>query len=167
MNIDLMICKEILEKLATIYPYSATSIELDELLEVAGSEEIFAANLIYLDQHRLIVSGLSFNINRHHVFRGETRITERGIDYVREDGGLSAMIDKSSVSYQLHEALLSEMLRQIQESPDTDRDKVALSSQLRALPAETIKHLYMKLLDQGVSTLPNVFQLIQTLLRQG
>ncbi|MFE8049325.1 hypothetical protein [Brenneria goodwinii] len=168
MKIDLILCGEILTKLGEYYPVPARGEQFLEIEKIAGdNEDILVANLIYLEQHRLIISGIKRGLNGHSIYTGNLVLTERGVDYIREDGGLTAMLDKSSVNYQLHKAILSELVRQIQGSPDTDRDKEELSSQLRALPAETIKHLYLKVLDQGVSYLPDVFQLIQKLLHQG
>ncbi|EHD21770.1 MULTISPECIES: hypothetical protein [Brenneria] len=166
MKIDLILCGEILTKLGEYYPTPARSEQLSEIEKIAGDDEdILVANLVYLEQHRLLVSGIKRGLNGHVIYTGGLVLTKDGIDYIREDGGLTALRDKASANYQLHEAILSELIRQIQASPDTDRDKEALASQLRSLPAETIKHLYMKLLDQGVSYLPGVFQLIQKLLR--
>lgn len=166
MEIDLTICAALLDRLKQSYTSFDTDDLQEELLDISGSEERYIAHMVYMEQHGLVVANLKRG-SRSYLPVSPPELTARGLDFIRQDGGLSALIDKSNVNYQLHDALLSEMLRQIQKSPDTDRDKEALTSQLRSLPAETIKHLYMKLLDQGVSTLPNVFQLIQTLLRQG
>lgn len=167
MNVDLELCGKLLNKLSESFPYAALSEDIDEMTILAGNdEEALITNLLYLEQHYLVKSGISININRHKMFRGETKITAKGLDFIRKDGGLTAMLERSNVNYQLHEALLSELLRQIHEAPDSSREKEGLVAQLRGLPAETIKHLYMKLLDQGVSHLPGVIPLIQKFLQQ-
>lgn len=166
MKIDLILCGKILTKLGEYYPTPARSNQFSEIEKITvNDDDILVANIVYLEQHGLLISGLKHGLNGHVIYTGGLVLTKDGIDYIREDGGLTALRDKAGVNYQLHEALLSELIRLIQASPDTDHDKEALASQLRALPAATIKHLYMKLLDQGVSYLPGIFQLIQKLLR--
>ncbi|MDH6632529.1 UNVERIFIED_ORG: putative transcriptional regulator [Lelliottia amnigena] len=166
MEIDLCMCRALLERLMQSYTSLDTEELQDDLLEISGSDEGYIAHITYLSEHGLVKANLKRGHNAYMLLM-PPEITAKGLDFIRKDGGLSALIDRSNVNYQLHEALLSELLRQIQRSHESAPRKEALSSQLRALPAETIKHLYLKFLDQGASRLPEVFQLIQTLLRQG
>lgn len=165
MDIDLTLCGSLLERLQQSYTSLDTEGLQDDLIELSGSDESYIAHITYLSQHGLVEANFKRGPSAYLLI-APPELTAKGIDFIRKDGGLGAMLDKANVNYQLHHALLSELLRQIQISPDTAHDKAALSSQLRALPAETIKHLYLKLLEQGVSHLPGVFQLIQKLLRQ-
>lgn len=165
MEIDLCLCRTLLERLMQSYTSLDTEELLDDLLEIAGDDACYIAHITYLSAHGLVQVDLKRGHNRY-VLLAPPELTAKGVDFIRKDGGLSAMIDRANVSYQLHEALLSELLHHIQRSHESVPRKEALSSQLRALPAETIKHLYLKFLDQGASRLPEVFQLIQTLLRQ-
>ncbi|OCA53958.1 hypothetical protein [Photorhabdus namnaonensis] len=160
MKIDLTLCGKILTKLAEYYPKPANNSQFTDIENLAGDEDVLIANLTYMEQHHLLISGIKRGLN-NSVYTGGLVLTERGIDYIREDGGLSVMLDKSTINRQMYDALLQALLDQIQASPEAQNQKEALTSQLQALPAETIKHLYMKLLDQGVSYLPGVFQLIQ------
>ncbi|VTN01271.1 Uncharacterised protein [Raoultella planticola] len=53
---------------------------------------VFMANLLYLHQHQLIVSGLKPS-SEGYVLVNRPAITHRGIDFIRDDGGLGAILN--------------------------------------------------------------------------
>ncbi|MDA4176434.1 hypothetical protein NY836_03220, partial [Escherichia coli] len=90
----------------------------------------------------------------------ELRITKDGIDFIRDDGGLKAILGIMTI--RLHDETLCELERIINSSTSaTTEDKKKLLSQLRTLPADAIKQLTIRLLGQGLDHLPDVFHVIQ------
>lgn len=94
------------------------------------------------------------------------RITSKGIDFLEDDGGLSAIL--GVVTVKLHADTLRDLL--LQRAADAVGDstvKGKVLEQLKALPAEGIQLLGQKLMAEGLQRLPNALQWLQTALPQG
>jgi hypothetical protein len=157
MKLDRAYQRELLEELAANYPERVdwrsrvTSMGTDALTK-------YQANLTYLNEHGLVSSmldhGLEFDTSNN------PKITARGMDFLADDGGLSAILGVMTVK--LHEETLKEIIGQrIAESDLPQREKSRLLDQLRSLPGETIKHLTLKLVDAGLANWPAAFQAIE------
>ncbi|WP_226571276.1 hypothetical protein [Mangrovibacter yixingensis] len=153
--------------LQVLYEASPNPIEPDvfqKLQDSFGSEDAIAANLLYLEGHDLIVSGIKKGINDYVINLNRLEITAKGIDFIRDDGGLGAIINVLTI--QLHGETLDELEKIINSSGSaTPEDKKKLLSQLRSLPSDAIKHLTLQLLGKGLEHLPDAFHIIQTALR--
>ncbi|HGE9193192.1 TPA: hypothetical protein ACGBRI_000883 [Escherichia coli] len=90
-------------------------------------------------------------------------ITEKGIDFLLDDGGLSAILKVQTV--RLHSDTIVALEDIIRVSNISEDQKKGLISKLRELPGDAIKHLTLQLLTQGVLNLPNALRLIQTTLQ--
>ncbi|WP_039448136.1 hypothetical protein [Xanthomonas vasicola] len=145
----------LMQELAGIYPGDA----LISSLPGQNQGNRLVVNAIYLSEHGLIEA-------RHHTSDGVpqlgyARITARGMDFLADDGGLGAIL--GVVTIKLHE----ETLRHVIESRVHDSDlpqtqKELLVDQLRELPAETTKHLAMKLVDEGLKSWPAALLILRT-----
>ena len=91
------------------------------------------------------------------------KITEKGLDFLQDDGGLSAILNIVTVKFEADtlKAILENRINQSNLAPES---KQSMIDGLRELPAESIKHLTMKLLDEGLENLPNAIVLIGTYL---
>lgn len=153
--------KQLLEAL-----YEATPNDIDEKIfsdiqTAFGSEDNMIANLFYLSQHGLISNCITCDLSGWDINLSNLNITHHGIDFLREDGGLSAILRIQTIRF--HNDTLHELERLITASSTaTTADKKKLISQLRSLPADAIKHLTIRLLGQGLDRLPDVFHVIQT-----
>jgi hypothetical protein len=158
MRLDRAYQKQILDELATIYPDRA-----DWRVQVStrSREDIerYVANITFLAEHGLIDGGRQ---DREGEFSEllMPRITARGMDFLADDGGLSAILGVLTVK--LHEDTLKELIGQrIAESELPQPEKNRLLDQLKSLPGETIKHLTLKLVDAGLANWPVAIQAIE------
>ncbi len=149
---------KLLSTLADASPCSVNNEQYREMLSLFKDEDEFHANLIYLEGHGLLISGL----DNDTLFIQRLRITSEGIDFILKDGGIGAIMKVMTV--RLHEDTLRHLEAAIGDSAGSPEDKQKLLVQLRSLPADAIKHLHLKLLDLGLAQLPNAFHAIQTAL---
>lgn len=156
MELDREFQIDLLKELAAAYP------QMVHFLGDKQTDPKYITNVWYLDGHGLIKAAKQL-FNDGAVVAGAT-ITEAGLDFLADDGGLSAAL--GVVTIKLHEDTLLKLLEsKIQNSSATPADKQGLIAQLRKLPGESIKHLTMKLLDLGLEKAPDVIQLLQTALQ--
>jgi hypothetical protein len=158
MRLDRAYQRELLEKLATVYP---EVLDNRSMLGSRGSEEgaRYTANIAYLEQHGLVAvqtTGESSKLKHW----GLPCITARGMDFLADDGGLSAIL--GTVTVKLHEDTLKELIGQkVSESDLPAPEKNRLLDQLKSLPGDAIKHLTLKLVDAGLANWPTALQAIE------
>ncbi|MFL9859462.1 hypothetical protein PQR72_27645 [Paraburkholderia madseniana] len=157
MKLDRAYQRELLEELAASYP---ERVEWRSRVMVMDTDSMarYQANLAYLHEHGLVSSeidaGLQFDMSNN------PKITARGMDFLADDGGLSAIL--GVVTVKLHEDTLKEVIGQkITESDLPAPEKNRLLDQIKSLPGETIKHLTMKLVDAGLANWPIALQSIE------
>lgn len=166
MKLDRNLQREILQILANAYPNPANADDLKALLAKSG-EEVVTANMLYLEEHGLINAhsrrrsdGTFLNL------AGEPLITHRGLDFLQDDGGLSAIL--GIVTIKIHDDTLRLLIEgRILQSDLSQPDKRRWLDQLRELPAETTKHLVLKLVDLGLENSPTALAAIGTALGLG
>lgn len=155
------------ELLMALYSSSPEGLEQRagaEFEEKFGGKSNFVANLRYLEGHGLITSRIDhFLAGEYEVVNELTKITSKGIDFIRDDGGLGAILNV--VNVRLHSDTLDKLEGIIRASGAPAEEKVSVISELRKLPADAIKHLNLKLLDMRLSNLPDVFHAIQNAMR--
>lgn len=161
MKIDRELQKNLLTTLAGSYP--ATCHDLRPAGQTKEDADKYTANLLYLQEHGLVHSGLQQSLGGSWI-DGGAKITAAGIDFIADDGGLSAIL--GVVTVKLHDDTLRHLVEaRIQSSDLNQEEKTGLLHQLRELRGESIKHLTMKLLDAGLENWPAALAAIQTSLR--
>jgi hypothetical protein len=152
MKLDRDLQRAILQRLADVYPGLATTL-IPELNTLAD-EETLIGNMLYLEEHDLIVSGISRYLEgRAMINSSKLKITARGLDFLADDGGLSAT--RGVVTIKLHDDTLKSLIEsKILASDLPQPDKNRWIDQLRTLPVDATKHLTLKLLDLGLSNAP-------------
>ena len=164
MKLDRALQKRILEAAAEAYPFPAPYGLYIEL-GAAETKERVDANLCYLAEHGLIkkcieLTGDGFALHTNNGIQ----CTKSGMDFLADDGGLGAVL--GVVTIKIHEDTLRELLeRKVLESDTPPAEKSRLVQGLKGLSAEAIKHLTLKVLDEGVGRLPAVVALIGTYLQ--
>lgn len=156
LNRDLQ--RAILKTLADAYP-GLTREAWDEIQKLTN-DDILIGNMLYLEDHGLIQSGLNQGSSGNFVMNtGGLKITTRGLDFLEDDGGLSAILGVVTVKF--HDDTLKALIEaKIQQSDLPPPDKKRWLDQLRELPAETTKHLVLKLVDKGLEHAPAALPLI-------
>lgn len=107
----------------------------------------------YLEGHGLLdVQGPRYLEKlRHQV---SIRATSRAIDFLANDGGLSAIL--GVVTIKLHDDTIKALIEsKILASDLPPPDKQRYLAQLRSLPADATRHVVMKLLDLGLDKSPD------------
>jgi hypothetical protein len=88
-------------------------------------------------------------------------ITARGRDYLKEDGGLTAVRD--TLTIRLHADTIRDLIvAQIERSELEGSAKQKLIEQVKSLPAKGLEGVVGKLAEEGLARLPNAIQWLQT-----
>lgn len=159
MKVDLIICGTILKRLAALHPNQPNRQEIEQLEAEVGEPDTFLANLHYLQEHSLISESVQFD-QGWPVLVKPPLITKGGIDFIRVDGGLTAILNSSRENQEVYQKTLSVLTQLIQDLAPPEQ-KTGLISRLQSLPADAIKHLSLKIVDMGVAGLPGALQLIE------
>lgn len=137
--------RQVLQRLADDYP---TTVDAGYLGEIAPGNSL-AVNIAYLEEHRLVIAKWAGARNAGAPLMS-AEITKSGMDFLADDGGLSAIL--GVVTVQLHEDTLKELVAEkirTAELPESERQRFLAS--LRELPGEATKHLVLRLLDAGLA----------------
>jgi hypothetical protein len=160
MKLDREYQRELLTKMADAYPHRC---RMDYVLPEPTEEDEarYAANMAYLEEHDLTESGITYGMSE--LMFTAPKITAAGMDFIADDGGLTAIL--GMVTIKLHDEALREVIgKQIEGAPLSSSDKKKWTDQLRSLPADSIKHLTMKLLDKGLERAPDALRIIESFL---
>lgn len=152
MNIDREYQRKMLEELDAIYPDRKSC-----LYKMGNADQKkHYANFFYLKEHGL-VDGKESRMSGQISY--SMRLTGKGIDFLKEDGGLSAILGVVTVKF--HQDTIKELIElKIEESDLPQTEKKRMIDGLRSLPVDSIKHLTLRLLDIGIENLPEAVQLI-------
>lgn len=163
INLDRVLQSRILEHLAGIAPNGLSEEDQERFAAEAGSDERLAAHLLYLDGHGLVRSGIR-QMDGGYMWGEYPTITSQGIDFLMQDGGLSAVLNCLTVK--LHEdTLLALLEKKILESDTSPEEKNRLVQAVKGLSGEAIKHLTMRVLDVGFDHVPSLIPLIGKFLK--
>jgi len=160
---DRNIQNRILQSLYDSHPESANDKDFRDFAELLGGFDKLVSNMLYLSGHGLLTTEVNAYIGgTKELNLNKTIISSKGIDFIRNDGGLGAILNV--VNVRLHSDTINKLESIISSSNAPEEEKTTLISTLRKLPEDAIKHLNLKLLDMGVSHLPNAVHAIQTAL---
>ena len=151
--------REILERLRDAYPNT------DDSVTGINGDGHTAGNLFYLREHGMVTFYTSdFMDGSRNTYN--IAITAKGIDFLEDDGGLSAIL--GTVTVKLHEDTLRQLIEaKLSATNIPEEQKSSILKALRDAPGETTKQLITKLVDLGMENAPKAIPLIQTLLQGG
>lgn len=149
--------REILGRLSESYPRSMHPREFD-----APSANQLTVNLCYLHEHGLITL-VTQRVMSGEVHLGMATATARGLDFLQDDGGLSAIL--GVVTVKLHDDTIRNLLIQrIEATPGDKSTKDLLIKKIKALPADALGKLTIDGLGAALAKAPDVLHLIGNLL---
>ena len=166
MKLNRELQRSILELLATTYgmPNGRYTDEspIKKLVLLSDDSHELHANVLYLRELGLITCMIQETLDGSLIWPVEsTNITARGLDFLQDDGGLSAIL--STVTVKLHADTIRDLIEtKVAESDLPKEQKSALIQQLKQLPAEALKQLTTRLISQGLDQLPNAIHWLQT-----
>jgi hypothetical protein len=161
MKLDRALQLEILRMLEDAYPSYLRSDVATQFCNTHTEDKVFS-NLLYLEGHGLLTSGLKMGLNDFVWNVGAARISSAGLDFLADDGGLTAVL--GIVTVKLHEDTIKDLLiKHIEKEPGSDPTvKSELIKQVKSLPAEGLKTLTTKTLEAGIAALPSLVPLLRT-----
>jgi|GEM_PF-2906060 len=135
---------------------------LTQDVNIGLNEADLAACLNYLQGHGMVTCGVIpvFSATRLPI---SAQITVKGIDYWREDGGLTAEL--SVITVKLHQDTLTALIAaRVGQSDLADTEKSRLLKNLKALSKTGAEHLVKKWVDYACENSPTLIPWLQTVL---
>ncbi|WP_144223467.1 hypothetical protein [Mesorhizobium amorphae] len=152
--------RRILEELATAYPGIA------RVRPTQGETlQELQANLFYLAQHELVEVNSTLLMNGERSF-ATPGITAKGLDFLADDGGLSAIL--GVVTVKLHDdTIRSLLIDKIETAKGDNSVKSKLIDKVKGLPADALSTVVTKSLDAALGATPNLLPLLTNILLPG
>lgn len=123
-----------------------------------------AALAAHLDELGYVEAGIHISSDgkgRARLVRA--KITARGRDYLKEDGGLTA--ERDTLTVRIHASSIREILTaQIERSEIESSAKEKLIAQVKSLPVKALEEAVNKLAQEGLNRLPNAIDWLQRLI---
>lgn len=166
MKIDREYQKELLEILMQQFPQPLGDDIFNE--KYAADEDKFVANLLYLHWHGLVSKGIAEMATSSGIaycpIASKIQITQRGIDFLQDDGGLGAILNV--VTVKLHADTIRDLIEShIQMSGELAPDeKKAMTDHLKDLPAEGLKALLTGLIGKALDNAPEAIEMLKSML---
>ena len=154
--LDRALQRQILELLREHYPCGTIPVRRLEL-----GEEQAATNLRYLEEHGLCESGVIIGADGHLAF-GLSTITAAGLDFLEDDGGLSAIL--GVVTVKLHADTIRNLIdAKIETSSMPAEEKSKLRKILANLSEAGLKAATTDLVKSGLHHLPDAVHWLRSL----
>ena len=149
---------ELLVRLRDVWPRP-----MREFPKIDGiSDDEIIRNLVYLEEHRLCSSGLLAGIDENYSYGG-ARITAIGLDFLEDDGGLSAIL--KTVTIKVHADTLRDMFNsKIETSALPQTEKSELKERIKSLPQKVLETATSDLVKAGLNNIPNFVEWMHKML---
>lgn len=153
MKLDRDLQRKILEGLRDEYPLPDHRKLFAGIQDGSDEDQRVVANLVYLEEHGLIHSGITFSLSNAPMYSG-ARITAAGMDFLADDGGLTAIL--GTVTVKLHADTIRElMLAKVDSSSLPAPEKSKIKKAISALSNEALKEVTKKLVAAGLENIPD------------
>lgn len=152
--------RDILERLGFDYPDNS------DLGSIFGEiSNTLRVNLSYLEEHGMLTIVWP-NHQRARSHPIGARITAKGLDFLADDGGLTAIL--GVVTVRIDEDQLKKILiDQVRKSDNTKSTKARLIEVIRGLPADVAKEAVMTAAKSGIGHVPDIAHWIANLGEMG
>lgn len=158
MKLDRSLQRDLLTRLADAYP------RMESVQPWLREGDNVNANLHYLAEHGLISGSISNEIGGSKSFI-IAQITSKGLDFLADDGGLSAIL--GVVTVKLHEDTIRQLLiDRVEASTASPEERSSLVAKIRSLPGKALGTLTEKLIEKGAEQMLDGAPKLGTLLVQ-
>lgn len=158
--------RQLLKELYDAFPYGINPERKVYYSSAFGSENNLVANLMYLRAHSLIECTIDQLLSGKYMLTiSAATITAKGIDFIRDDGGLSAILNVQTI--RLHRESIAAIEDIIAVANIPEDQKQGLKAALQELPADAVKHLMNELVSKALAAAPAALPLIQKFLQGG
>lgn len=142
--------RTMLRELSELYPQSA---DVRRSFTEIDSRQV-QYNLFYLQEHGLVTLFTRKMMDGTVPIYSAT-ITARGIDFLRDDGGLSAIL--GIVTVKIHEDTLKALLIGKIDGADGDpTTKKLIVDKIREMPSEALSTVTQRALESGLDQIPDL-----------
>jgi hypothetical protein len=155
--------QEILIQTANAYPFALSYEELSSGIWKNTDEKELARELQYLVENKFLDKDAIFFSIDNQISLGNVKITSRGMDFLQEDGGLSAILNVVTVRFEPDtlKALLTSKIN----SADIEAEKKSeLMKAVEELPADGLRHVMTRVLDKGMENIPHLIPYLSQVL---
>lgn len=136
-----------------------------KIFNLSGSDgdRQIAVNLAYLREHELIAGDPRYSSTGDRSSRWHVAITAKGLDFLANDGGLSAVL--GVVTVRLHDDTLRELLlARIDADEAVDAPtKSKLKQAIQGLPTDALKTIATESIKTGLAHVPQIVEWLQHL----
>lgn len=153
MTIDRNIQRQVLENLMQAYPNHLSSDTYTSITSLFADDDSFVGNLLYLEDHGLIISGLKQGTNNYTINSSAMKITAKGIDFLQQDGGLSAILNVTTIKFHRDAVVVLEDLIAISNMTAEEKEKA--KSTLEELSLEALKVVVQTATTAGLAAITN------------
>lgn len=151
--VDYDLIRRMLERLQDAYPD-----KVDGLYRMESDEDKAVRHIAYMFEHGLIdVNPFSKNKRGYNI--GRARITAKGIDFLRPDGGLSALA--APTIRIAPESLISAIDAALVDRNVPAGDRSLIQKTLGIAGPEGIKQIVTRLIDAGITHAPDLLSLFR------
>lgn len=150
-TIDRNLQKQVLENLMEAYPNHLPSETYTNITNLFADDDSFVGNLLYLEDHGLIYSGLKQGFGGYSISSSAMKITAKGIDFLQQDGGLSAILNVTTIKFHREAVVVLEDL--IALSNMTTEEKEKAKSTLGELSLEALKVVVQTATTAGLAAI--------------
>lgn len=162
MKLDRELQLHILRTLRDVYPGRDSKQLFADVDEDSNQEAQLIANLAYLEEHGMASSGLTFSLSGSAMYSG-ARITAAGLDFLEDDGGLSAI--RGTVIVKLHADTIRDlMLAKVEASALPTEEKSKFKKAISTLSTEAIKEATKRLVTAGMDNAPDAIAFLRSVL---
>lgn len=152
---DRVLQLEILNALIDAAPNHLSDMQEKQLIAKFQNFDHFVACMLYLEMHDLVSN--SFTVigslkGKEYLFNSDTcAITQNGIDFLLDDGGLRAILKVHTFKFHRDAVVVLEDLIAISNMSDAEKDKA--KSTLGDMPTEALKAVVQTITTAGLTAL--------------
>lgn len=145
--------RELLSLLRAEYPDSVN-------IQGRPDHEEASRNLLYLEEHDLVKNNTSKAMNASASVI-MSKITAKGIDFLAEDGGLTAVLGVVTVRLEA-ESIRALITARLDQADVPAPQRTSLKAALHTMSSEALKTLTKRLVEEALLRGPNAVQLLRT-----
>lgn len=150
-----------LNVLRRMQPYGMDYIADINVFSGVDREALFRA-LSYLDAHGYIQNHCQQMMDNGWTWGG-AQLTATGLDYLSEDGGLTA--EEKVIIVKLDEGTIKALMcSAVERSSAPDAEKTTLKQRIKSMGAAALKDLIPDLVSKGIENAPDLIQWLDTAL---
>lgn len=149
---DRNVQRELLKELYDTTPNPISAGRESYYNDAFGDKNALIANLRYLRDHGLITCSITQVLSGAYTLNFRSiEITNKGIDFIRDDGGLSAILNIQTIKFHRDAVVILEDLIAISNMSDDEKEKAKTT--FSELSTEALKALVQTIITAGLTAL--------------